>query len=98
MNALKDSLTQTIKDGEWGNYAQIASHFKKHHADIDIKTYGYHKLIQLYQVIDVFSVNTDKESKQLIIKLKKITQPHPTKNTPPSNSKQIKFWLMKSAN
>lgn len=80
MNALKDSLTQTIKDGEWGNYAQIASHFKKHHADIDIKTYGYHKLIQLYQVIDVFSVNTDKESKQLIIKLK-------NNNTTTSNQK-----------
>lgn len=48
LNALKDSLTQNIKDNERANYAQIASHFKKHYADIDIKKYGYNKLIQLY--------------------------------------------------
>lgn len=70
LHALKDSVIQNIKEDEWVGYSQIAGYFKKHYTDIDIKKYGYNKLIQLYQVIDLFSVNTNKENKQLIIKLK----------------------------
>lgn len=76
LNALRDSVTAHVKD-EWANYSQIVSHFKQHHADIDIKKYGYNKLIQLYQVVDLFLVNTDKQSKQLIIKLKNHDTPKP---------------------
>lgn len=57
LKALRDSITQNTKD-DWANYSQIVTYFKKNHGDIDIKKYGYHKLIKVYQAMeDVFTVN-----------------------------------------
>lgn len=59
---LLNTLRSIIKDspykqaGGWVNYANVAQHFKNDF-NIDIKKYGYDKLIQLIEAIDIFEKN-----------------------------------------
>lgn len=89
LNALRESVKQNLKNDDWANYAQIVSYFKQHHKDIDIKKYGYTKLIHLYQTIDIFSIKKDKETDNLIIRIKESESEKSTTQKPKYTTKQL---------
>lgn len=67
MNALRDSIKQTLKDG-WSNYSQLNSYLNQNYPNIRSKDYGYNNWRSLIEKIDLFETKTTNSA--LFIRLK----------------------------
>ncbi len=80
LNALRESIKNNKPDGNgWVNYAVFSSYIQKNHPTIKPENYGYGKLYEMIDVIDLFEAK--KEHSTIFIRLK------PTQSNQAANKK-----------
>lgn len=81
LNALKDGVINNKADNDgWVNYAVFSSYFQKNYPAINSDGYGYGKLYELIDVIDIFDVK--KENTTIFVRIKTTQSTQPTHNLP----------------
>lgn len=96
LNALKDSIINNKADNNgWVNYAVFSSYFQKNYPTINSDGYGYSKLYELIDVIDIFDVK--KENSTIYIRIKSTTNSTSSTNTQWSGEKLGKDLTLTNA-
>lgn len=72
VNLLKNAMEQTMEDDGWANLADIGQYINNNSSFSPIN-YGYKKLSQLVDQIDLFDVYVDENSKQMSIRDKRFS-------------------------
>lgn len=72
VSLLRNAQEQTMEDDGWSNLADIGQYINNNSSFSPIN-YGYKKLSQLVDEIDLFDVYVDKESKQMSIRDKRFS-------------------------
>ncbi|UFH58106.1 NYN domain-containing protein [Sulfurovum mangrovi] len=70
VNLLKNAVEQTMEDDGWANLADIGQYINNNSSFSPIN-YGYKKLSQLIDQIDLFDIYVDENSKQMSIRDKR---------------------------
>ncbi len=77
INLLQEAIRDSKPyDQDWVDYSLVAKYLKQH--KLDLQKYGYEKPIQLFTVIDLFSIKQDKDKGTLFVRSK---QPLPPKKS-----------------